>query len=215
MDLQVNVLLCIAAPLLVMFFIVAEKNVRRVLLFFIAGMFASFAAVYVDSFAAQLFGLTHIETALQAAPVLEECLKAIPLLVFFFVFKPDFKGLLSAAIACGAGFAMHESVMYLISGMSNPVDILLRGFSTGVMHAMTVALFAAFLWYVTQKGVYHSWVIWFMCGIGVLASGVTLHGCYNLLVNSGGAALFVGYAVPVLIAAVYGLGLFIREKKRA
>lgn len=81
------------------------------------------------------------------------------------------------------------------------------------MHAMTVALFAAFLWYVTQNGIRRSWFIWIMCGFGILASGITLHGCYNLLVNSSGYAV-IGYLIPIAIAVVYGAGLFIREKRK-
>ncbi|HJJ34009.1 MAG TPA: PrsW family glutamic-type intramembrane protease [Methanocorpusculum sp.] len=213
MEVELNILLCIAAPLLVMFYIISDKSVRRVLLFLIIGMIAGFAAGFGNSLTAQIAGLTSVEAALYTAPVLEECLKAFPIVIYFLIFKPDFKRLLSAAIACGAGFATIENVTYLINGMSDSASILLRGFGTGVMHAMTVALFAAFLWYVTQNGIRRSWFIWIMCGFGILASGITLHGCYNLLVNSSGYAV-IGYLIPIAIAVVYGAGLFIREKRK-
>ena len=35
MEVELNILLCIAAPLLVMFYIISDKSVRRVLLFLI------------------------------------------------------------------------------------------------------------------------------------------------------------------------------------
>ena len=214
MGLELNILLCIAAPLLVMFYIVSDKSVRRVLLFLILGMVAGYAAGFGNSVTTQIAGLTAVEAALYTAPVIEECLKALPIIIYFLIFKPDFKRLLSAAIACGAGFATLENVTYLINGMSDSAGILLRGFSTGVMHAMTVSLFAAFLWYVTQNEVKRSWFIRIMCGFGILASGITLHGCYNLLVNSSGNMMYVGYLIPIIIAAVYGAGLFIWEKRK-
>lgn len=213
MGMDINVLFCVAAPLLVMFFIITDKSIRRVLLFLLFGMIACFSAGFVNGFDAQIFGLTDIENTLYTAPIAEECLKAIPIIIFFLAFKPDFKTLLSAAIACGAGFAMLENVLYLIGGMTNPADVLLRGFSTGVMHVMTVSLFAAFLWYVSQKGITRSWFISIMCGFGILASGITLHGCHNLMMNSGVVAQYLGYYIPIVIAAVYAVSLYIWEKR--
>lgn len=213
MDMSLNVLLCLAAPLLVMFFIVSERSVRRVLVFLILGMLACFAAGYVNSFIGQLTHLSLVESALFIAPIAEECLKAIPIVIFFLLIKPDFKTLLPVAISVGVGFATLESVMYLIMGVSDPVNVLLRGFSTGVMHAMTVSLFAVLLWYVTQKGLTPSWFITVMCGFGILAGGITLHGCYNLMINTQGVVQSVGYAIPIAVAAVYAVSLFIWDRR--
>ena len=213
MAMDLNVLLCLAAPLLVMFFFVSEKSVRRVLMFLIFGMLACFTAGYINTFISQILGYSMVEAALYIAPIVEECLKAIPIVIFFLLIKPDFKTLLPVAISCGVGFATLESVLYLITGVANPAEVLLRGFSTGVMHAMTVALFAVLLWYVTQKGLTPSWFITVMCGFGVIAGGITLHGCYNLLINSGGTAQLVGYVVPTMIAVVYGVMLFIWNRR--
>lgn len=210
---SLNVLLCLAAPLAVMFAIVSEKSVRRVLLFLIFGMFACCAAGYVNSFITQLTGLTLVESALFIAPIAEECLKAIPIVIFFLLLKPDFKTLIPVAISVGVGFATLESVMYLIMGVSDPVNVLFRGFCTGVMHAMTVSLFAVLLWYVTQKGLTPSWFITVMCGFGVIAGGISLHGCYNLLINTPGAAQVVGYVIPITVAALYAAALFIWNRR--
>ena len=84
-----------------------------------------------------------------------------------------------------------------------PADVVMRLFSTGLMHAITVAFFAASLWYVTQKGLTCSRVISVLCGFGVAAGGITCHGCYNMLINSSGAGQFFGYVLPVLAAAAF------------
>lgn len=213
MAMELNVLLCLAGPLLVMFFIVSEKSVRRVLMFLIFGMLTCFAAGYVNSFIAQLMDISPVGSALFIAPIAEECLKAIPIVIFFLLLKPDFKTLLSAAISVGVGFATLESVLYMIMGVSDPVSVLLRGFSTGVMHAMTVSLFAVLLWYVTRKGLTPSWFITVVCGFGILAGGITLHGCYNMMINAQGAVQNVGYAIPIVIAALYAVALFIWDRR--
>ena len=191
-----------------------RKNIFGLLLFFIFGMLACYLAGFVNTFIGETLGLSDIEMTLYLAPIAEECLKAIPVAVVFFLLKPDFKALLPAAIACGAGFGVFENILYAVLGIATPAEMVIRLFSTGIMHALTVALFAAALWYVTQKGLNPSWFITGMCGFGVLAAGITLHGCFNLFINATGFVQYIGYTIPIAFAVVYVVLLCFWSKRR-
>ena len=189
------------------------RTVYRVLLFFLFGMLACYLAGYINTFIAGVFGATVIEVGLYISPVAEECLKAIPILIFFLAVRPGLKSLLLPAIACGAGFGVLETVMYAAGGDFAPAEIVMRLFSTGLMHAITAAFFAASLWYVTQKGLTRSRVISVLCGLGVVAGGITCHGCFNLLINSDGVGQYFGYVLPVLAAAAFTALYIIWDKR--
>ena len=198
-------------------FTFSKKNICLVLLFFLFGVLVCLLAGYVNSFIAGVFGISMVDSAIVAAPIAEECLKAVPILLFFLWLRPDLKTMLPAAIAVGAGFALLETIQYAVMGYSAPAEILLRLFSTCIMHATTVSLFAASLWYVTQKGLTPSWFITVMCGFGIIAGGITLHGCFNMLVNSAGVSHYIGFIIPIAVAAVYAVCFCIwnRKMKRA
>ena len=193
-----------------------RENICRVLLFFLFGILACIVAGYINTYIAAALGATEIEATLYFAPIAEEFLKGIPILIFFLAVRPGLKTILLPAIACGAGFGVFETVSYAMAGGLGPAEIVLRLFSTGLMHAITVAFFAASLWYITWKGLTRSRVISVLCGFGVVAGGITCHGCFNLLMNSSGAGQYFGYVLPVLAAAAFTVLYIIwdRGKKR-
>lgn len=78
------------------------------------------------------------------APVIEETMKAAPVIFLFARNRLGFK--LDAAIAgfaVGAGFSMAENLWYLVQlDHTNISDWLVRGFGTAIMHGASTALFA-------------------------------------------------------------------------
>jgi RsiW-degrading membrane proteinase PrsW (M82 family) len=78
------------------------------------------------------------------APIIEEALKAAPIVFLFARNRLGFK--LDAAIAgfaVGAGFSMAENLYYLVRLTdTNITDWLVRGFGTAIMHGAATALFA-------------------------------------------------------------------------
>lgn len=78
------------------------------------------------------------------APVVEETLKAAPIIWLFSRNRLGYK--LEAAIAgfaVGAGFSVAENAWYLLTiADTNVTDWLVRGFGTAVMHGAATALFA-------------------------------------------------------------------------
>lgn len=87
------------------------------------------------------------------APVIEESMKAAPVLLMFVRNRLGYK--LDAAIAgfaVGAGFSMAENLWYLFAlDSTNTTDWLVRGFGTAVMHAAATGLFAIITHEMSEK----------------------------------------------------------------
>jgi RsiW-degrading membrane proteinase PrsW (M82 family) len=118
------------------------------------------------------------------APVIEETIKALPIIVLFRRNRLGFK--LDAAIAgfaVGAGFSMAENAWYLLKlTETNVTDWLVRGFGTAVMHGAATALFAIISHEMSEKqaesaaGQYAFQPLLFLPGLGV---GMVLHSAFN------------------------------------
>lgn len=87
------------------------------------------------------------------APIIEESLKALPIVVMFRTNRLGFK--LDAAIAgfaVGAGFSILENAWYLLNlTQTNVTDWLVRGFGTAIMHGAATALFAVISHEMSEK----------------------------------------------------------------
>jgi RsiW-degrading membrane proteinase PrsW (M82 family) len=135
------------------------------------------------------------------APVIEESLKAAPIVLLFGANRLGFK--LDAAIAgfaLGAGFSMIENVWYLyMIAEANVTGWLVRGFGTAIMHGGTAALFAIASHEMTERQAegaaakYRFNVLLFVPG---LLLAILLHGLFNAL---AGAPL-VAMAATLLLA---------------
>ncbi|WP_395646555.1 PrsW family glutamic-type intramembrane protease [Terricaulis sp.] len=122
------------------------------------------------------------------APVLEESLKAIPVVALFGLNRIGFK--LDAAIsgfAIGAGFSMVENLWYLQQlGEANVSAWLVRGFGTAVMHGSATAMFAIISHEMTENQAedaaarYRFNPFLFMPG---LLAAILIHGVFNQFPN--------------------------------
>jgi RsiW-degrading membrane proteinase PrsW (M82 family) len=118
------------------------------------------------------------------APVIEEILKAAPIVGLFAINRLGFK--LDAAIAgfaVGAGFSAVENIWYLIAlPEANIGDWLVRGFGTAIMHGGATALFAVITQEMTEHqagasvGAYRLNPLLFLPGLAV---AMVIHGAFN------------------------------------
>ena len=198
-----NVLVCMAAPLLVALLLLRRKQ-RPLLLFCLAGMGMCLLAAYLNTFFAQLYAADALNAATQIAPVVEEIMKLPPLLFYLAVFEPDAERFRLAAIVVAASFATFENVCYLTqNGAGQFVYLLIRGFGTGAMHVLCGLIVGGGLAYTWQR----TWLkIAGTCGL--LGAAITLHAIYNLLIAHGGAAQYIAYALPALLMTAGALPSF-------
>lgn len=136
-----------------------------------------------------------VATAIEIAPVCEEILKLLPLLLYFLIFEPDSHKLTPAAIGIAVGFATFENVCYLTeNGAGSFVFLLIRGMSAGALHLVCGILTGLALAYVFRRP-------WLTCTgtVGILGVCMVLHGIYNLLITADGFWQMVGYFFPSAI----------------
>ena len=199
-----NILICIAVPLVISVLFL-KKSARRFVSAFLIGMVACLLSAYIAGFLNLVTGMGENDTAVFLSPIVEELMKLMPILFYLLVFLPEDHGLLPVAVGVGAGFATFENCCYILtSGAENLGYVLIRGMAVGVMHivsilTLTIALIALRRYRaMTFSGV-----------AGALSLAVIFHALYNLLVSEPGISSYVGYALPVLTAAV----LYLPSKK--
>ena len=191
-----NIFLCLALPMLLSL-LFTSGSPRRFTLFVVLGMATCLLSAYVSSFFMGRHQCSAVTTAIEIAPVCEEILKLLPLLLYFLIFEPDSHKLTPAAIGIAVGFATFENVCYLIqNGADRFSFIFFRGFGTGAMHVLCCLIVGGGLAYAWRR----TWLkIAGTCGL--LGAAITLHAIYNLLIAHGGAAQYIAYALPVLLVA--------------
>ncbi len=196
-----NVFLCLSVPLMLSLFFV-RGAARRFSVFLIIGMGCCLLSAYVSTFFLGVTGATVSEASIEIAPVCEESMKLLPLLLYYVIFAPEPKRLRSTALALAAGFATFENVCYLAQyGAENFSFLLTRGISAGALHILCGI--------VCGFGISHMfprrWLA--LTGtLGILGFCVGLHAIYNLLITADGlwktaAYLFPAVGVLVLYAA--------------
>ena len=117
------------------------------------------------------------------APVIEEFIKALPIMVLAGVgIKNSNRDLLVCAMAIGIGFSIVETGWYCLDGNlgftpENIMDVLSRSFSTALMHGCTTAIIGYGV--VLVRNIDRGALPILMFGFYTLA--VTLHAIFNLL----------------------------------
>ena len=192
-NLNLILFLSIAAPLAMML-AVCQKRSRSVLLFLLLG---TCVCLFSSEFSGILFSILPFSSqylTINITPLTEEVLKAIPLLIFVFMYEPEDKYVYECSIAIGVGFAILENA-FILSQNINAVSIplaLIRGFGAGMMHGLCTFTVGFGLSFIRK----HRKL--FVCGTAAIISlAVMFHALYNILVQS--SYQFIGYVMPMLI----------------
>ena len=184
--------ICIVAPLAMMTLML--RNRSRILVgYMLVGIFVSLFASELNTILLDLHGgnLAYVTTTV--TPVVEEILKALPVLFYAVVFSDDRDRVMPIAFATGVGFAMFENMVILVQNVGN-VTIgwaVIRGFATALMHAVcTVAIGYGICLVKKRKKMFY-------CGtFALLALASIYHGIFNMLVQSD--YKYLGFFLPAL-----------------
>lgn len=172
--------LCFAVPLMLMFPLLQRQS-RWLIGFMLLGATIAVSASEINSMIQLVFNLTSLQISLQAAPVTEEIMKALPILMYALLVSDERKKVLPFSMALGIGFAILENTYILISNLQS-VSILwalIRGISTSLTHGMCTFLVGCGIIFVRkQKKLFYTGTF------GLLALAITFHASFNLLVNS-------------------------------
>ena len=197
---------CLAAPLSMMLLIFKGRS-RAILAFLLTGIFMCL-------FAGEINGLIRKNTesslyflTVNVTPIVEEILKALPVIFIAFLFRPQRQFLLEGSIAVGVGFATMENVCLLFDSASviSAGTILARGFGAGMMHGIsTLAVGFAMAYVSADKKISKTGTV------AALSVAIIYHSIYNILVQS--VYPLLGILLP--IASYIPLLFLLGEKKK-
>lgn len=146
------------------------------------------------------------------APVVEELLKASPIIFLFARNKIGFK--IDAAIigfTIGAGFSIVENAYHLYLSPSAEIGVwLVRGLGTAVMHGGATALFAVLSHELTDeqaeaKAAQYRFKPWLF--IPGLAAAAVMHAGFNMFADHPLQLMFLAFTiVPLSLFAVLSIG---------
>ncbi|MDD3832908.1 MAG: PrsW family glutamic-type intramembrane protease [Oscillospiraceae bacterium] len=191
-----NIFVCMVAPMLMTLFILKD-GARRFNLFFIIGMAVALSAGFINPLFAKLAHSSSLDMAIYIAPISEEILKALPILIYVLVFKPEKNDIIVAALAVGVGFATLENCTYITAyHNSELLFAILRGFASGIMHAVNTAVVGFGMCYAYNKKPDAIFTF------GLLGAVITYHSIYNMLVTAPTNIRHIGWVLPMLTAAI-------------
>ena len=190
------VLPTVAYVLILWWFDRYEKEPRRLLL--AAFVWGAVPAIILSLMAEVVLGaslgdLTEGAAELMSssllAPVVEESVKGLALLLLFLLFRREFDNVLDGIIygaTIGFGFAMTENAFYfmrslrLVGPEGLTLTVLLRSFIFGLNHALFTSAFGASLGYarLSKEGCLR----WFIPSLGLLGA-MLLHATHNLFAS--------------------------------
>ena len=203
--------ICMLAPLLLTLPLMKGAS-RRVMLYLIIGICVSLFISEINGRILIAFNNQMILVTTTFTPITEEIIKALPVLIYAFLFSDDREKLLPLAFATGIGFALFENTVILVQSIDN-VSILwaiIRGFSTALMHGICTAAVGYGMSFVRKKKKL------FVSGtFALLALAVIYHGLFNMLVQSKNLQ-YVGFFMPAVtyIPLIIYLVFSVRNKKR-
>lgn len=204
---------CLTLPLSMMLFIF-KGSARKNLGFLLTGIFMCL-------FAGQINGLVLSETQLSLrfltvniTPIVEETLKAIPIVFIAFLFKPDRQLLLESSIALGVGFATMENTCLLFDSSAGLTaeTIIARGLGAGMMHGISaLAVGVSMTFAANEKKLSYTGTM------AALSAAIIYHSIYNIMVQSAypllGILLPIITFIPIIIAINGRRHGYIKERR--
>ena len=210
-NLMVILFLCAAVPMGPAVYMMKDRKYKIFLGYMLLGMTVCLIASAVNNWFLGLSGgdLQYVST--NVTPIVEEVLKALPVLYFALLFSDDRDMLISISFAMGLGFAMLENMFVLVGNIEN-VTILwafVRGFGAARMHSGCTCMIGMGISYVYKRRKL------FVCGtVSLLILASILHGLFNTLIQSQYRLAAYGVVLVVHIPHVIAIGRQIQSRRK-
>lgn len=200
------IFICFVAPLALMLPFL-QKQSRWPVGFMMIGAAIAVSAAEINGMLQGMWLLSALDVSLRVAPVTEEIMKAVPILMFALLGSDDRRRVLPLSMSVGIGFAILENTYILVqnAGSVSLGWAFIRGLSTSLMHGMCTFLVGCGIIFVhKQKKLFYTGTF------GLLAVAVTIHATFNLLICSRWDR--AGMLLPIIIYAAVRYGM--RKKGR-
>ena len=200
------IMVCIAVPFLLLMTLLDHRS-RLLIGFVLFGMVMAVSAYEINTYICQLLQMSGQELSIKAAPIIEEILKALPVLFFAIIVSDDKKLVLPLAMAVGIGFAILENAFLLITYVDQ-VNIgwaIIRGISTSLSHGICTLIVGCGIIFVRkQKKLFYTGTF------ALLAAAMTFHAIFNLLIQS--QYDYIALALPILVYSGFWIVKLSRNK---
>ena len=201
--------ICSAVPMTLMLFLL-EKKPRMTILYMLLGQVICLLAAQMNYLLRDLFYGAEYNTyavTVTVTPLVEEFLKALPIIYFGFVISHKKEDLMNVAMALGIGFAILEN-FYILVVDTEAVTIgwaLMRGFSSALLHGICTSLVGYGVSYVKiRKKLFYTGTF------GLLTMAIILHGLFNAFIQSQYA--YIGVILPIAIYIPFVIIPFVKRK---
>lgn len=196
---------CLVLPIIPVIFAIKERKSKLLLTFFLIGITISLVAAQFNNTLINILNYDVLEYSKTLAPLNEELLKLIPLILFILGFKKDGDDIILLAFSIGIGFAIYENMLVLFSNINN-VSILwalTRGIGAAFMHSICTATISIGFRYIEVNKKYFGMGI-----LGLYSIAVLFHGTFNTLIDSN--YMIISLIMPLLL---YIFGNVLYNKK--
>ena len=186
------VFFCVSIPLSLSLALL-EKKARITVAYMIIGMLVALIVSQINSLLLALLDYNKDFVVTTITPATEEMIKALPILYYAFVFKPERGVMINISLAIGLGFAIFENLIMLAnSGYTATIFwVFIRGFGAGLMHSLCTVIVGMCTIFIRQNKRL------FLCGIfSTLSLAIIYHSIYNCLVISD--YKYFGFVLPLL-----------------
>ena len=189
---HIMIFICLAAPLSMMLF-VFKGRAKAILGFLLAGIFMCLFAGEINGLIKNLTDLSLHFLTVNITPIVEEVLKAVPVITIVFLIKPERQLLLECSIAVGVGFATMENAAFLFDSAyyASAAAIISRGIGAGMMHGVSTLAVGYSMTFVSKDRKL-SWT----GTVAALSAAIIYHSVYNIMVQSDYPLL--GIILPVV-----------------
>ena len=205
-NLNLILFISFAAPLLMTLFVCRGKA-RTLLLFLFLGTVVCLFCGEFSAIIMQMLPYDRKYFTSNFTPLFEELFKALPILVYAFLYQPKRRTLLECSVLVGVGFAVLENA-FILGGAADSVSVtnaLIRGFGAGMMHGVcTLAVGYGMSFVHTKRKLFYTGTT------ALLAAAIIYHSVYNTLVQSAHPS--VGFLLP-LVTFIPALVLLNRTAK--
>lgn len=183
---------CFLIPMLLSLFILGRRE-RLVVSYILIGATVCLAVSRLNTVLYGLTGRDMLYYTTTISPIVEEIVKALPVLFFAFAVSSDRQKLVSISFAVGLGFAIMENIIIFTQNLSDMsvTWAIIRGFGAGLMHSVcTVAVGIGISMVRAKKKLFY-------CGTSaLLMMSITYHAIFNTVAMSAYRTL--GFMIPIL-----------------
>ena len=190
---NINLILfiCLFIPMSMMLFIFKGQS-RLLCGFLLIGMFACVFSGEINGLIMKTYNLDVNNVSINIAPLVEEILKAFPIILVSLLYKPTKQQIGEYALSVGVGFATLENISILISSQNiSFIYAFLRAIGAGMMHGICTLLIG-----IVMRNIINKKKIVVSGTLAALSISIIYHSIYNMLIIS--KYIIVGAILPII-----------------